>query len=457
MNSIGLRVLKIDRVKETTDDYQLQVLLYAKGQTQNAPRSISSLHRLTVQFKNDDDIIAAKIVRRWEVESLTSRGAKKSMFADVTKPTGLDKVDLPDNWKLPPLSQPDTYTSQIAVADFDQDGYLDIAIATLQGQQYVLRSVDGISYEDVTEEMGLSKTRFASKTTLATWIDYDNDNYPDLLLGKNLYHNEAGRHFKLRTWAAGLKFNSATLGAVVADYDCDGWLDFYVLNHYGQRDPNKKVSFVGDDDSSGAPNQLWRNLGNGKFKDVTEEAGVVGGSRHSFSASWMHANDDHFPDLYVVNDFGRNLFFINRGNGTFDDIAETAEVGDYANSMGVASGDLDNNGTTEIYVANMFSKMGRRIIAHVSDADYDSEIYDGIRGACAGSHLYTPEKSASDKGTNVGSAKTDPCYEEISKAKNVNAIGWAYAPVFADFDADGLLDIYATSGFISVDRGKPDG
>ena len=88
--------------------------------------------------------------------------------------------------------------------------------------------------------------------------------------------------------------------------------------------------------------------------------------------------------------------------------------------------------------------MGRRIIAHASQEDYPPGIYRGIQGACSGSHLY--RRSGSDQ-----------AYEEISVEKSVNEIGWAYAPVFADFDADGLLDIYATSGFISVDRRKPDG
>jgi hypothetical protein len=263
-----------------------------------------------------------------------------------------------------------------------------------------------------------------------------------LLIGKNMYHNESGKRFRQVTSSVGLKLEAATMGAVVVDYDCDGWLDLYVLNHLGTR--SGKIGFVDDDTTSGVPNQLWRNLGNGKFQDVTQSAGVDGSRRHSFAASWFFANDDRYPDLYLVNDFGRNCLFINRGDGTFDDVTVAAGVGDFANSMGVATGDLNNDGTSEIYVANMFSKMGRRIIAHTSEADYPAGVFAGIQGACAGSHLY------SRRGP-------DQTYDEISVPMAVNEIGWAYAPVMADFDADGRLDIYATSGFISVDRRKPDG
>ncbi len=443
IGKVGLRVLQIHPDPQVEHQYRLKILLTASGSDQTGPASLSSIHQVVVQFANDQEIIDAKIIKNWKVVSLTTRSADQTFFADATKPFGLDQLDLPDNWKCAPGAQIDSYTCQTAVDDFDRDGYLDIAISSLQGKQYLLRSINGESFEDVTEESGLPDQRFFSHTTFATWIDYDNDGFPDLLLGKNMYHNERGQRFRLVTSSSGLRLSAATMGAVVVDFDCDGWLDLYVLNHHGDRGDHR-IGFVEDDTKSGVPNQLWRNLGNGKFQDVTADAGVDGAARHSFAATWFYANEDRYPDLYLVNDFGRNCLFINRGNGKFDDVTVKSGVGDFANSMGVAAGDLDNDGSSEIYVANMFSKMGRRIISHVSASDYPDGVFRGIEGACAGSHLYKQSGS-------------ELVYEEISVEKSVNEVGWAYAPVFADFDADGLLDIYATSGFISVDRKKPDG
>ena len=115
--------------------------------------------------------------------------------------------------------------------------------------------------------------------------------------------------------------------------------------------------------------------------------------------------------------------------------------------MGVVAGDLDGNGTPEIYVANMFSKMGRRIIAHVSEADYPPGIYQQLLGSCAGNRLY--------RTTDITAGT--PVYQEISDSLGVNGVGWAYAPALTDLDLDGYLDIYATAGFLSFERGEPDG
>ena len=112
--------------------------------------------------------------------------------------------------------------------------------------------------------------------------------------------------------------------------------------------------------------------------------------------------------------------------------------------MGVATGDIDGDGKPEIYVANMYSKMGRRIMAHVSPDDYSEGVHRKILGSCAGNRLYS---NSDERGS----------YHELSEQLGVNAVGWAYAPAFIDFDGDGLLDLYATTGFLSFDRRKPDG
>ncbi len=275
-------------------------------------------------------------------------------------------------------------------------------------------------------------------------MDFDNDGDPDLILGKTLYQNLEGKSFEPLKNNGGLRFAYNPMGAVVADYDLDGLLDLYVLyQHAPNLQFNKPPSWVNDDET-GAVNELWRNRGEGRFVEVARTAGATGGTRHTFAATWLFANDDHYPDLYVANDFARNSLLINRGDGTFKDVADESIVGSFATSMGVASGDITGDGAPEIYVANMFSKMGRRIIAQVSADDYPEGIHEQLLGSCAGNHMYSTKGDVRQ-------------YREISEQLGVNAVGWAYAPAMIDYDGDGLLDLYATAGFLSYDRQKPDG
>lgn len=450
IGSLKLRVLKIRPQSDPpADRWKLELYLTASGTSvDGGPISFDSTHAVECVFANDEDIISGQILAAWQEQSWVSRRTTKPLMQEITARVGLDRLNLRDNWTGDRRDN-QTYSTQVAVEDFDRDGHLDIAISSVEGLspnppkeivvQYLLRG-DGQAFHDVTQEMGLPRLSEVM-TGFATWIDIDNDGYSDLLLGNQLFQNEGGQRFVDVTGRSGLRFPYPAMGAVVADYDCDGALDLYVLNRF---DPTRRqeTGYL-DDNVTGALNQLWRNTGGGRFVDVTEFAGVGAGNRQTFAAAWFHANEDAFPDLYVVNDFGRNYLFLNDGKRGFRDATAETGVGSFANSMGVAIGDINQNGTPEIYVANMFSKMGRRIIDHVQESDYPPGIFEQIQGACAGNKLYEVTREGR--------------YRETSELLGINQVGWAHGPAMADFDGDRYLDIYATCGFQSFDRGKPDG
>jgi len=445
------RVLQIARVVDDglADTWQLSVLLTLGGTNAAAePITYVSSGRMRCRFSSDDDIVAGRIIESWDVDSESVRNGRQALMEEATSRVGLDRLPITDNWtcKSEDVRQ---YRFQTAVEDFNSDGFLDIALATADLQRFVLQwNPQTGRFEDVAESLGLSKvSETDNRAYLACWIDFDNDGAVDLILGDSLFRNVDGKGFEPVANNGGLRFAFNPMGCVVADYDADGLLDLYVLY---QREKNatairdgKPPAWVGDDET-GASNQLWHNEGNGTFVEMTHSAKATGGKRHSFAATWLHANDDHYPDLYVANDFARNSLLINQGDGSFKDVAEDSGVGDFATSMGVASGDINGDGIPEIYVANMYSKMGRRIISQVSAQDYPPGIYEQLVGSCAGNRLY--------------STRGDPReFQELSEQLGINAVGWAYAPAFADFDGDGSLDIYATTGFLSFDRHKPDG
>ena len=442
------RVLHIDREEQDKTLWHAELLVATTGLANEGSRiSMESIHRVHCRFKRDEDIEAGQILESWVVQSETFRTSGAQLFEEVTEKAGLAELPLYDNWSvLPEYAQ--IYTAQIAVEDFNRDGYLDIAVAGLDGMPRLLWSIRGERYKDVATKLGLvswqTDAEFSSDSMLATWIDYDNDGYPDLLIGKSLYRNVDGKQFENVTESSGLKICYDPMGAVVADYDSDGLLDVYILyQHFEHTKGELTDGYVGDN-QSGAPNQLWKNMGQGRFMDVTASTETDGGLRRSFAATWFHANDDHHLDLYIANDFGHNVLLINDGTGKFRDVGGGSGVEDYSTSMGVVSGDLDNNGSLELYVANMYSKMGLRIMAHVSEQDYPPGMYAQILGSAEGNRLYAPRAG-------------DILYDDKSRLAGVNEIGWAHAPAFADLDSDGLLDIYATTGFMSFNRGRPDG
>ena len=439
-----LRVLQIQSdANAVSGIWDLLLQLTAAGvDVDGKPLSFLATHRVQCKFESDNEIAAGCILAHWKDESLFIEQASQRLLEEQSAEWGLLDLKLRDNWTTP-RTQNQTYSMQVAVEDFDRDGDLDIAFSTFHGTQRLLRCQNK-KFVDVTQELALPKQRTTrDQVALASWLDVDNDGYPDLLLGSRLYQNLKGSGFRDITERSGLRFDYPVMGCAVADYDCDGKLDLYVLNH-SDATKGQQPGYL-DDDVTGAPNQLWRNQGNGRFMDVTRLVGNLDtGNRQSFTAVWFHADRDRFPDLYVVNDFGKNYLFLSDGKGGLKDATDGAGVGSFANSMGAATGDIDGDGQSEIYVANMFSKMGRRIIAHVSEADYPAGVYEQIQGACAGNLLYAPTAGGGE-------------FREISQALRVNQVGWAHGPVLADFDSDGFLDIYATTGFQSFDRGKPDG
>lgn len=435
-----LRVLQIDRVPEAT--WRCRVLIVLVGTGTDAPHVISeSEHTVLFEIDDEDSIESAASIVGWTVESEVQRASATTLMKEITEEAGLARLDIPDNWKSR-KRQPHWF--QMGVEDYDLDGDPDIAIATTRGRRIVLENKGG-TFKHATRALGLPvEYPEASNASLSFWFDYDNDGYPDLFSGTRLYHNEKGKSFTDVTIHANIKPTKGCISAAVADYDCDGWLDIYLLNQIPPNlDKTKSVGWVNDTES-GVENQLWRNLGNGGFALVTDEANAGGGTRASHSAVWFFYNDDRYPDLYIANDFGKNVLLQNDGDGTFTDVSVASGTDGYSTSMGIAAGDIDNNGHSDLYVSNMYSKMGRRIIGMVSGDDYPAEIYEQICGSCAGNRLYL--------------RTSDPTkFKDVSEGLHVNGVGWAWAPAMADLDNDGWLDLYATTGYMSADPERPDG
>jgi hypothetical protein len=196
-------------------------------------------------------------------------------------------------------------------------------------------------------------------------VDLDGDGWDDLILGERIYRNVGGTAFEDYTDRCSLKIPTNLSGIVVADYDRDGKLDLYFTR--SGRPGN--MSWLEGQSSDSQGNLLYRNLGNWKFEDVTKKSGTRGGYRSVFTAAWLDANDDGWPDLYVPNEFGDGVLLVNNRDGTFKPHALADRPSDFG-TMGLAVGDIDNDGRIDIYCANMYSKAGTRVIGNLKPDAY---------------------------------------------------------------------------------------
>jgi hypothetical protein len=364
--------------------------------------------------------------------------ALRFLLHEVTAARGLDARHFHDNWSHPD-SPPEPVTGGVYLADYDRDGFLDMLITDVTG--YVLyRGRPGGRFEDVTTQMGLLRVLppEAGPKLAAAFADLDGDGWEDLILGGNVYRNEEGRRFRDVTERTNLHLPNDTTGLALADFDRDGRIDFYVT----RPGKSKRHSWIDGRSGDSDGNHLYRNLGNWRFEDVTAASSTDGGHRSTFTALWFDADNDGWPDLYVINEFGNGVLLHNQGNGRFQEQALVTGPGDFG-SMGAACGDINNDGRIDLYVANMYSKAGNRVIGNLRPDVYPPEVMARLRSLTAGSQLYL------NRGDNR--------FEPVGAKYQVSAIGWAYGPALVDLDNDGWLDLYATCGYVSRSRSEPDG
>jgi hypothetical protein len=396
-----------------------------------SPAEIVATLRYEIDRPTEDRLARPGWIHALEIQQVLTAQAPRFLFRESSRERGF-KIDfLYDNWKVNTFTPT---TGGAFVTDFDRDGILDVLVTDLNGL-YLYRGLGEGQFQDVTKEVGLPRRAAANP---AAWVDLDGDGWDDLIVGRLIWRNEKGQRFQNYTGKTKLAIPPDALGIVVADYDRDGRLDLYVTRggHPGSGswlDPHS-------DDSHG--NYLFRNKGGWIFEDVTHAAGASGDRRSTFSAAWLDANSDGWPDLHVINEFGDGVLLVNQGNGTFREHRLAEGPADFG-TMGVAVGDINNDGQIDIYCANMYSKAGTRVIGNMRPDTYSPEVMAQLRRFVAGSQLHL----------NRGQLR----FEQVGSAMQVAAVGWAYGPALADLDNDGWLDIYGTAGFISRDRNEPDG
>jgi enediyne biosynthesis protein E4 len=339
--------------------------------------------------------------------------ARPGLFVDVTGRSGIGAGPLP--CALDDLER--YFVTGQAWADVDQDGIADLYLTSQCGPSILYRGLGDARFEPspLTDRVALADRQSGG----AAFADLDADGWPDLLVltydGPVLFHNEAGRDLVDVTAAAGLVGieGAHPMSAALADYDGDGALDIF-LSNYGcvscLPGPREEVR-----------SQLFHALGGGRFEEVSDLLGESGPMGMSFVGGWADVDTDGDPDLYVTNDVrgGRtlhgNALYRNDGAGCggwcFTDTSRASGADVRADAMGLAIGDLNGDGSFDLYVTNS-------------------------------GHAYTSLTGASI----LLAGRGDGTFHDVTRMSHaaVDAMTWAAAGL--DANDDGWTDLYVALG-----------
>jgi hypothetical protein len=410
-------------------------------------RSLSRVE-IVILMTTELDSVDEKIGQRqhWlqsaSIDRITVTESPRALMREVTRESGIAITPLHDNWSKTGDVKFRTKTGGVYLCDYDKDGNLDALVEDRLTGAVLYRGLGNGQFEDATEKAKLPRMTLGKPPlwTLSCWVDLDGDGDEDLISQDKLFENRGDGTFRDVTKNTNLLLTPAASYAI-GDFDLDGRVDIYVChsNKYltGQQTKDQTPWIDG---GLGIDNVLWKNLGNWQFEDVTHKTNAGGKGTACFAAVWFDANNDRWPDLLAVNEFGRNSLLINH-SGKFVEKVIDPVFGGF--SMGVTAGDFNNDGHADLYVANMYSKAGNRIVSNVDRSVYPAALFQKVREATTGNKLYL--------------SKGDGTFNVLSSENIVADIGWAYGPGFVDLNGDGWLDIYSTAGFRSIERGKPDG
>ncbi|MEM9144276.1 MAG: VCBS repeat-containing protein, partial [Bacteroidota bacterium] len=337
----------------------------------------------------------------------------------------------------------------VAIGDINKDGLQDLYFSgnMVPGRLYVNKG--NFSFEDVTKASGIDTT--GKWGTGVAMVDINADGFLDLYLcfsgpygpeqRKNqLYINNGNSTFTEMAEKYGLDDDSHTTQAAFLDYDLDGDLDLYLLNNMTDRTGPNVIRPKRNNGEMINTDKLYRNDGN-RFTDVSEEAGIRK-EGYGLGIAIGDIDQDGYPDIYVSNDYLSNdLLYLNNGNGTFTDRAEEFLKHTSYSSMGCDMADYNNDGLLDIVALDMLPPDQRRrmeMIGSINHKRFQSELDNG----------YAPQFMRNSLQLNRGKLSGGQLpFSEIGQYAGIESTDWSWSPILADMDNDGLKDLLVTNGY----------
>jgi enediyne biosynthesis protein E4 len=345
----------------------------------------------------------------------------------------------------------------VGIGDFNNDGLPDIFFAGNQVSSRLYINKGNMQFENITEGAGLTTNTWCTGVNV---IDINNDGWPDIYVcvsgeapgprRKNLlFINQHNLTFKEEAAAYGLADTSFSTQAVFFDYDRDGRLDMYLLNHNLNDNRPNDIRDLKTDSNSMAADKLFHNEGippgmdHPVFRDVSRQAGIVEDG-YGLGVVVSDFNGDGYPDIYVANDYIRNdLLWLNNKNGSFSNcIAGSIRHQSYS-SMGTDAADLNNDGLPDIVSLDMQPELNGRkkmMYSFLNEQRHQIEKDKGYQPEFVHNMLQL------NNGVRTANQRQEPFFSEIGQMAGISETDWSWSVLLADFDNDGWKDIHIANG-----------
>ncbi|HEY8934753.1 MAG TPA: CRTAC1 family protein, partial [Cyclobacteriaceae bacterium] len=391
---------------------------------------------------------------------LISCEEKKETLFTLLKPseTGIDFTNtVEENDNLNILTYEYLYNGGgVAAGDFNNDGFIDLFFTGNAVDNKLYLNKGNFTFEDITTSAGV-KGKAPWKTGVAL-ADVNADGLLDIYISTSgpgneqehcneLYINQGGNNPQFKEEASAYNLDACGTFSTQAsffDYDKDGDLDMFLLNHarltYNPFFNTRKLRSLRHPHYG---NRLYRNDA-GKFTDVSEQAGIHGsGVNFGLGISVSDLNEDSWPDIYVTNDYEeQDFFYLNQHNGTFKEVLKQSFRHISRNGMGSDVADYNNDGLPDVMVVDMLPEDNYRQKILKGPDDYDR--YNLLRDSG-----YHHQNMRNTLQLNLGNQSDSiPVFSEVGQLAGVSNTDWSWSPLFADFDNDGQKDILITNGFL---------